>query len=60
MPDIRWKRSMRGGWFFKDAEGNYWHKSENEEIIVIHTPDGQVVEGWSEESAWRRLDDNVA
>lgn len=57
MPDIKWKHSERGGWYYIDEHGNYWHKTANREVITVTTPDGQSGMGWTEQLAWNALAD---
>lgn len=56
MPNIKWKHSERGGWFYTDEYGNYWRKSDNGEIVTVITQDGREGTGWTERTAWNALD----
>ena len=52
---LNWQSSVNGGWFCIDADGNYWHRSFNGEVITVTTPEGETGKGWTEETAWNNL-----
>lgn len=49
--ELKWHKSVRGGWYATDADGNRWYATSNWELYTVIATDGSSGEGWTPEQA---------